>query len=96
MKNFELLTQKINIDTQKISIGIIELHNESREKKLMLSIGMLDLKIIEATNEIIEKSIKSKFDDVINCLFEPRINDFIRDCQSEVIRGIYSNAKMFV
>lgn len=96
MKTIELLGKTVTVDTDKLSQGLCELHNEDEDKKAVLAFGMLDFGLCEMMDKGIKERIIKEFDPVTNELFKGRIDDFIKDCQNEVARGVYKYAKMVV
>ena len=96
MKVLELLSRKVSVDTEKLSKGLCELHNEDEDKKAVLAFGMLDFGLCEMMDKGIKERIIKEFDTITNELFKGRIDDFIKDCQNEVARGVYKYAKMVV
>lgn len=96
MKVFELLGRKVSVDTEKLSKGLCDLHNEDEGKKAGLAIGMLDFELCELMNKGIKNRIIKEFDTETNELFKGTINDFIKDCQNEVSKGVYRYAEMVV
>jgi len=96
MKTIELLGKTVSVDTERLSKGLCELHNEDEDKKAVLAFGMLDFELCEMMDKGISKKVKNEFDSITNDLFKSRIDDFIKDCQNEVARGVYKFAKMVV
>lgn len=96
MKVLELLSRKVSVDTEKLSKGLCELHNEDEDKKAVLAFGMLDFELCEMMDKGISERVKKEFDTITNDLFKSRIDDFIKDCQNEVAKGVYKYAKMVV
>lgn len=96
MKVLELLGKKVSVDTDKLSRGLCELHNEDEDKKAVLAFGMLDFELCEMMDKGIKERVIKEFDSITNELFKGRIDDFIKDCQNEVAKGVYKYAKMVV
>ena len=96
MKVLELLSRKVLVDTEKLSKGLCELHNDDEDKKAALAFGMLDFELCEMMDKGINERVKREFDSITNDIFKSRIDDFIKDCQNEVARGVYKYAKMVV
>ncbi len=96
MKVLELLGEKVSVDTDKLSRGLCELHNEDEDKKAVLAFGMLDFELCEMMDKGIKERVIKEFDSITNELFKGRIDDFIKDCQNEVGKGVYKYAKMIV
>lgn len=96
MKKIELLGKTVSVDTDKLSRGLCELHNDDEDKKAVLAFGMLDFDLCEMMDKGIKERIIKEFDTVTNELFKGRIDDFIKDCQNEVSKGVYKYAKMIV
>lgn len=96
MKTLEVSGKTIKIDTEKLSKGLCDLHNQNKDMKTMLAFGMLDAKLCEMFKKNLSQSIKGQYSDLSNELFEQRINTFINECVNEIERGVYSYAKMVV
>lgn len=96
MKVLELLSRKVSVDTDKLSKGLCELHNEDEDKKAVLAFGMLDFELCEMMDKGIKERVMKEFDSITNDLFKSRIDDFIKECQNEVAKGVYKYAKMIV
>lgn len=96
MKVLELLGKKVSVDTDKLSKGLCELHNEDEDKKAVLAFGMLDYELCEMMDKGIKERVIKEFDSITNDLFKSRIDNFIKYCQNEVAKGVYKYAKMVV
>lgn len=96
MKVLELLGKTVSVDTDKLSKGLCELHNDDDYKKAVLAFGMLDFELCEMMDKGISKKVKNEFDSITNDLFKSRIDDFIKDCQNEVAKEVYKYVKMVV
>lgn len=96
MKTFELLGRSIKVDTDQLSRGLCELHNEDEDKKAVLSFGMLDFELCEIMETGIKQRIKNEFQAADYEIFKNIIDPFIKDCQNEVTKGVYKYAKLIV
>lgn len=96
MKKIEILGRSVSIDTDQLSKGLCELHNEDENKKAVLAFGMLDFQLCEIMNNGIKERIIKEFTPDTYSLFKKQIDDFIKDCQNEVNKGVYKYAKMIV
>jgi len=99
MKELKILERSVSIDTDKLSKGLCEMHNENPDMKLMLSFGMLDAKLCEIFDQQLAEQVKAKFSEHANDLFKDRIDRikaFIDDCNNEIGKGVYRYAELVV
>jgi hypothetical protein len=96
MKTFELLDKTISIDTEKLSKGLCELHNENKETKSVLAFGMLDSDLCEIFSSNLKSKLIKQFEPFVYDLFKNRINDFINECENEILNGVYKYATLVV
>jgi hypothetical protein len=96
MNEFILLNKSIKIDTEKIGLGLLEMHKEDEHKKAVLAFGMLDAKLMDLAENNLKEGISKQFDKEDAELFKIRIDDFVRDCIKDISNVIYSNATMVV
>ena len=96
MKTLNIAGKTVSIDIKKLSKGLCGLHNQDEDMKLILSFGMLDAKLCDMFEKQLNQAIKAEFSELNNILFEARINDFIKDCNNEIAKGVYSFATMVV
>ena len=96
MKELILLSKRVTIDTDKLSKGLCEMHEEDEEKRAVLAFGMLDHKLCEIFKTSLSKSIKKQFDKETNVIFENQINRFIEEVNNEVTKGIYRYIKIIL
>ena len=96
MKTLQVLGRTVSIDITKLSKGLCAMHEEDEEMKTILAFGMLDAKLCELFEKQLSEAIKKQFSDIANELFKERITVFIKDCNHEVTKGVYSFATMVV
>lgn len=96
MKKIEILGRSVSIDTDQLSKGLCELHNEDENKKAVLAFGMLDFQLCEMFNKMVEEAIIKEFSTVAYTYFKKEIDTFIKDCQNEINKGVYKYAKLIV
>lgn len=96
MKVLNLIGRTVSIDTDKLSKGLCDLHNEDEEMKAALAFGMLDAKLCDIFETNLTESIKKQFSSVTNQLFKDEIKTFTNECIREIEKGVYSYAKMIV
>jgi hypothetical protein len=96
MKSLTILGRTVTIDTDKLSAGLCKLHEQDENKKAVLAFGMLDFKLCEMFDNILKESVLKQFSELAYLLSEDEINDFIKDCQNEVGKGVYKYATLIV
>src|SRR5690606_2636349 len=96
MKTLEITGRIVRLDTEKLSIGLLEMHEEDKNKKAILAFGMLDAKIMQAFEYNLKQSVYSQFSKEAQELFKSKIDSYLKDCIKEISIGIYQRAKMVV
>ena len=96
MKTLEILGKKVTIDTEKLSEGLCDLHNQDEGKRTMLAFGMLDHGLCEMFDKILMEKVRSQYSSDAVELFGGRIDKFVTECSNEIQKGVYQYAKMVV
>ena len=94
MKELTILGKTVKIDIDQLSKGLCDLHNEDEDKKAVLFFGMLDAKLCEIMEKGVKKAIIKQFSPETYDLFKSRIDQFAKDCNNEITKGVYRYAKI--
>ncbi len=96
MKVIKVMNRTVSLDTDQLSKGLCDLHNEDPDKRAVLAFGMLDFKLCEVFDKAVKERIIEEFGTLAYTYFKDEIDAFIKDCQNEINKGVYKYAKMVV
>lgn len=88
--------RKVEIDTDALSKGLCDLHNQDEDKRTILAFGMLDNALCEMMRKHLKAKVKEQFSSVVNQMWDEEIDTFCADCSNEIEKGVYGYAKMVV
>lgn len=95
-KSIKLFGKTVTVNTEKLSKGLCEMHEADPDMRMRLSIGLIDHQLCEMCSKNLAESIKKEFSATTKAIYEEELDSFIKDCNNEIQKGIYSHATCMI